>query len=70
MPGLRSGHALDDLAELPLYRVPHLSPRAWELRDHPAATARPTSGWAEVLGLTADGVGKTGGVGCEVEVLA
>jgi len=71
----RSGQALDDLAALPLRRVPHLAlvPRAWALRDNLTAYDAAYVALAEALDallLTADGgIGKANGVRCEVEVL-
>jgi predicted nucleic acid-binding protein len=72
----RSGQALDDLAALPLRRVPHLPllARAWELRDNLTAYDAAYVALAESLRallLTADGgIEKASGVRCEVEVLA
>jgi predicted nucleic acid-binding protein len=72
----RSGQALDDLAALPLRRVPHLPllGRAWELRDNLTAYDAAYVALAESLRallLTADaGIEKASGVRCEVEVLA
>jgi predicted nucleic acid-binding protein len=71
----RSGQALDDLAALPLRRVPHLPllVRAWELRDNLTAYDAAYVALAESLRallLTADGgIGKASGVRCDVEVL-
>lgn len=71
----RSGQALDDLAALPLRRVPHLPllARAWELRDNLTAYDAAYVALAESLRallLTADGgIEKASGVRCEVEVL-
>jgi predicted nucleic acid-binding protein len=71
----RSGQALDDLAALPLRRVPHLPllARAWELRDNLTAYDAAYVALAESLRallLTADGgIGKASGVRCDVEVL-
>jgi predicted nucleic acid-binding protein len=71
----RSGQALDDLAALPLRRVPHLPllARAWELRDNLTAYDAAYVALAEslrVLLLTADGgIEKASGVRCEVEIL-
>jgi predicted nucleic acid-binding protein len=71
----RSGQALDDLAALPLRRVPHLPllTRAWELRDNLTAYDAAYVALAESLRallLTADGgIGKASGVRCDVEVL-
>ena len=72
----RSGQALDDLAALPLRRVPHLPllARAWELRDNLTAYDAAYVALAESLRallLTADGgIEKASGVRCEVEVLS
>jgi predicted nucleic acid-binding protein len=72
----RSGQALDDLAALPLRRVPHLPllARAWELRDNLTAYDAAYVALAESLHallLTADGgIEKASGVRCDVEVLA
>lgn len=72
----RSGQALDDLAALPLRRVPHLPllARAWELRDNLTAYDAAYVALAESLRallLTADGgIEKASGVCCDVEVLA
>ncbi len=72
----RSGQALDDLAALPLRRVPHLPllARAWELRDNLTAYDAAYVALAESLRallLTADGgIEKASGVRCDVEVLA
>lgn len=72
----RSGQVLDDLAALPLQRVPHLPllARVWELRDNLTAYDAAYVALAESLRallLTADGgIGKASGVRCEVEVLA
>ncbi|HET8814516.1 MAG TPA: type II toxin-antitoxin system VapC family toxin [Solirubrobacterales bacterium] len=72
----RSGQALDDLAALPLRRVPHLPllTRAWELRDNLTAYDAAYVALAESLRallLTADGgIEKAIGVRCDVEVLA
>lgn len=71
----RSGQALDDLAALPLRRVPHLPllARAWELRDNLTAYDAAYVALAESLRallLTADGgIEKASGVRCDVEVL-
>lgn len=71
----RSGQALDDLAALPLRRVPHLPllERAWELRDNLTAYDAAYVALAESLRallLTADGgIEKASGVRCEVEIL-
>lgn len=71
----RSGQALDDLAALPLRRVPHLGllVRVWELRDNLSAYDAAYVALAEMLDcplLTADGgIGKASGVRCSVEVL-
>jgi predicted nucleic acid-binding protein len=71
----RSGQALDDLATLPLRRVPHLPllARAWELRDNLTAYDAAYVALAESLRallLTADGgIEKASGVCCDVEVL-
>jgi len=68
--------ALEDLAALPLRRVPHLPllGRVWELRDNLTAYDAAYVALAEALDallLTADGaMGKVSGVRCEVEVLA
>jgi predicted nucleic acid-binding protein len=72
----RSGQALEDLAALPLRRVPHLAllPRIWELRDNLTVYDAAYVALAEALDavlVTADrGMGKASGVGCAVEVLA
>jgi predicted nucleic acid-binding protein len=72
----RSGQALDDLAALPLRRVPHLPllARAWELRDNLTAYDAAYVALAESLRallLTADGgIERAGGVRCDIEVLA
>lgn len=72
----RSGQALDDLAALPLRRIPHLGllARVWELRDNLSAYDAAYVALAEMLDcplLTADsGIGKASGVRCAVEVLA
>lgn len=72
----RSGQALDDLAALPLRRVPHLPllARVWELRDNLSAYDAAYVALAETLDcplLTADSrIGKASGVHCAVEVLA
>lgn len=71
----RSGQALDDLAALPLRRIPHLPllARAWGLRDNLTAYDAAYVALAESLRallLTADGgIGKASGVRCDVEVL-
>lgn len=71
----RSGQALDDLATLPLRRVPHLPllARAWELRDNLTAYDAAYVALAESLRallLTADGgIEKASGVRCDIEVL-
>lgn len=71
----RSGQVLNDLAVLPLRRVPHLPllPRVWELRDNLTAYDAAYVALAEALDallLTADGpMGRASGVHCEVEVL-
>lgn len=71
----RSGQALDDLAALPLRRVPHLPflARAWELRDNLTAYDAAYVALAESLRallLTADGgIEKASGIRCDVEVL-
>jgi predicted nucleic acid-binding protein len=72
----RPGQALDDLAALPLRRVPHLPllARAWELRNNLTACDAAYVALAESLRallLTADGgIEKASGVRCDVEVLA
>jgi predicted nucleic acid-binding protein len=72
----RSGQALDDLAALPLRRVPHLPllARAWELRDNLTAYDAAYVALAESLRallLTADGgIEKASGVRCDVEILS
>jgi predicted nucleic acid-binding protein len=72
----RSGQALDDLAALPLRRVPHLPllARAWELRDNLTAYDAAYVTLAESLRallLTADGgIEKASGVRCDVEILS
>jgi predicted nucleic acid-binding protein len=71
----RLWQALDDLADLPLIRVPHapLIGRVWELRDNLAPYDAAYVALAEVRGttfVTADRrLAKAPGIQCEVDVL-
>jgi predicted nucleic acid-binding protein len=72
----RSQQALEDLAVLPLVRVPHkpLMDRIWELRHNLSAYDASYVALAEILGttlLTADGrMVRAPRLRCEIELLA
>jgi predicted nucleic acid-binding protein len=72
----RSRQALEDLAVLPLVRMPHkpLMDRIWELRHNLSAYDASYVALAEILGttlLTADGrMARAPGPRCEIELLA
>jgi len=71
----RSGQALDDLAALPMQRVPHLPllDRVWQLRDNVSSYDASYVALAEALDavlLTADRrLAKAVGMLCEVDVV-